>query len=242
MADRGMSEVDGDVMPALAMMRANADNDDYLLSQPTPPAATYPKPMTGVTSHTSGDGAIPLSPTARTMTMSPVMSSLPMQALPASVMSPDDMLRAYAERKKSGIAYPQPPAPSAPAPGGRTLFNGMVSPTHTGETPIPKIPQMGFAVGEYDSNFSFGQQTTASFDAPSMPAAAGHLDTPPSPLAGKRKSASNNPYFAHAQQTYGQPTQNDAYAYDASYAAGPYAIGEAEEADENRAGRGAYRG
>jgi len=122
------------------------------------------------------------------------------------------------------------------------LFNGMVSPTHTGETPIPKIPQMGFAVGEYDSNFSFGQQTPTSFEAPAMPA-AGHLDTPPSPLAGKRKSASNNPYFAHAQQTYGQQNvQNDAYAYDASYAAGPYAIGEAEDADENRAGRGAYRG
>ncbi|KAH6897697.1 hypothetical protein BKA70DRAFT_1437957 [Coprinopsis sp. MPI-PUGE-AT-0042] len=248
MADRGMSEVDGDVFPALAMMRQN-ENDDYLLSQPTPPAATYTKPMTGVTSHTSGDGAVPLSPAARTMAMSPVMHTLPMQALPASVMSPDDMLRAYAERKKSGmsgIAYPQPPAPSAPAPGGRTLFNGMVSPTHTGETPIPKVPQLGFGVGEYDSNFSFGQQANTGFEQQST--GNGHLETPSSPLS-KRKSASNNPYFAHAQQTYGQPPvpqTNDAYAYDASYAAGPYAIGEVENDDgdvvQNRAGRGAYRG
>ena len=78
------------------------------------------------------------------------MSSMPMQPMPASVMSPDDMLRAYAERKAAGankgfgggistaqISYPVPAANTSTSSGSggmRTLFNasGVVSPTNTG--------------------------------------------------------------------------------------------------------------
>ncbi|KAF6754639.1 hypothetical protein DFP72DRAFT_1068217 [Ephemerocybe angulata] len=51
-----------------------------------------------------GQTAAALSPDNTGSVASPVMSSIPMpamQAMPASVMSPDEMLRAYAERKKS---------------------------------------------------------------------------------------------------------------------------------------------
>ena len=60
---------------------------------------------------------------------SPVLGMMPMQPMPASVMSPDDMLRAYAEARR-GIASPPPvggpamPAPVAQFNGGgmRTLY------------------------------------------------------------------------------------------------------------------------
>jgi hypothetical protein len=70
--------------------------------------------------------------------------------MPASVMSPDDMLRAYAERKAASaskgfgggistaqISYPVPAANTSTSSGSggmRTLFNasGVVSPTNTG--------------------------------------------------------------------------------------------------------------
>ncbi|KAJ2935407.1 hypothetical protein H1R20_g1687, partial [Candolleomyces eurysporus] len=106
---------------------------------------------------------------------SPVMGTIPMagMAMPASVMSPDDMLRAYAERKKSmssapaspvitsSIAYPMPVAnSSSTAAGGRTLFNGnVVSPQTTGEAAAvqgsKRQPSLGFAPGEYDPNFKW---------------------------------------------------------------------------------------
>lgn len=92
-----------------------------------------------------------------------------MQAMPAAVMSPDDMLRAYAERKKSMSAAPATGISSsmshtanvsvaypAPAAGtGRTLFSGStVSPQGTGERK-ERTPSLGFAPGEYDPNFTF---------------------------------------------------------------------------------------
>ena len=70
--------------------------------------------------------------------------------MPTSVMSPDDMLRAYAERKAAGanegfgggistaqISYPVPAANTSTSVGSggmRALFNasGVVSPTDTG--------------------------------------------------------------------------------------------------------------
>ena len=48
---------------------------------------------------------------------SPVMSALPMEPIPANVMSPDEMLRAYAERKKSLSAKPLTSSPSLSATG-----------------------------------------------------------------------------------------------------------------------------
>ncbi|KDR71567.1 hypothetical protein GALMADRAFT_143833 [Galerina marginata CBS 339.88] len=133
--DTGFAEL----MPALAMMRTgNTDasgNDDLLFATPASPPPAYPKPTSNYT----------------TPMASPVMATMPMQPMPANVMSPDEMLRAYAERKKSmsmaagkglttaSISYPMPVANTAtPTPSTnnmRVLYNaatGNVSPTHTG--------------------------------------------------------------------------------------------------------------
>ena len=82
--------------------------------------------------------------------------------MPASAMSPDDMLRAYAELKATGaikslegaistaqISYPVPAANTSTSSGSgemRTLFNasGVVSPTNTGSGG-------GYTNGGYDA-------------------------------------------------------------------------------------------
>ncbi|KAF8957711.1 hypothetical protein BDZ97DRAFT_1762699 [Flammula alnicola] len=81
---------------------------------------------------------------------SPVMSTMPIQPMPANVMSPDEMLRAYAERKKpmaghksitpASISYSVPVANSGTAVPSTNnnmwvLYNaatGNISPTNTG--------------------------------------------------------------------------------------------------------------
>ncbi|KAF8968497.1 hypothetical protein BDZ97DRAFT_1654857 [Flammula alnicola] len=127
-----------EIMPALSMMRTGGNSsepDDLLLSTPAPLAPTYPKPVI----------------TTPQAMASPVMSTMPMQPMPANVMSPDEMLRAYAERKKSmaghksitpaSISYPMPVAnsgtavPSTNNNNMRVLYNaatGNISPTNTG--------------------------------------------------------------------------------------------------------------
>ena len=57
-------------------------------------------------------------PPASEQATSPVMSALPMEPIPANVMSPDEMLRAYAERKKSLSAKPLTSSPSLSATTG----------------------------------------------------------------------------------------------------------------------------
>lgn len=79
--------------------------EEFLLPSP-PPAHTHVP-------------ASPASPPPRMM--SPVMGTMPMSMpMPASVMSPDEMLRAYAERKKTAggapISYPMPVASSPMSP------------------------------------------------------------------------------------------------------------------------------
>lgn len=64
--------------------------DEFLLKIPEPPEPAYP-----ASQHTQH-------------TASPIMSSMPMEPMPANVMSPDEMLRAYAERKKSICVTPSP--------------------------------------------------------------------------------------------------------------------------------------
>jgi len=112
-----------------------SEPDEFLLPTPAPapPAPAYPKSVTSTPQQLS----------------SPVMSTMPMQPMPANVMSPDEMLRAYAERKKSMsapkggasgafISYPMPAAGSVtPSTNNnmRVLYNaatGTVSPTNTG--------------------------------------------------------------------------------------------------------------
>lgn len=73
--------------------------------------------------------AIP-SPTHSPEPASAMSSFMPMQAMPANVMSPDDMLRAYAERRAAGGAgvvmgptVPSPTYAGVGAQGGmRTLY------------------------------------------------------------------------------------------------------------------------
>ncbi|KAI0703474.1 hypothetical protein BC835DRAFT_1262903 [Cytidiella melzeri] len=99
-----------EVMPALTMMRTGMKSSDDLLLIPkseTPPPLPSPPPR----AH---------------QPQTSVVGHMPMQPMPASVMSPDEMLRAYAERR--AMASP-PPAVSAPAPvhydghGMRTLYS-----------------------------------------------------------------------------------------------------------------------
>lgn len=83
-------------------------NDDMLLAassspvMPTPPTPTHQIPK------------------------SPIMGAMPMQPMPANVMSPDEMLRAYAERRTIGAASASMmTGPAMPAPVANYNGNGM---------------------------------------------------------------------------------------------------------------------
>ena len=95
-------------------MRTGSDPlapDDLLLNPPEP---VYPNYV--VTS----------VPPATQHATSPVMSAIPMEPVPANVMSPDEMLRAYAERKKSLSAVPLASSPSLSATGPINLPKAVV--------------------------------------------------------------------------------------------------------------------
>ena len=66
----------------------------------------------------------PPTPVHQSTPKSPIMGVMPMQPMPANVMSPDDMLRAYAERRATG-ASSVPGAPALPAPAANYNGNGM---------------------------------------------------------------------------------------------------------------------
>ncbi|KAG1868341.1 hypothetical protein DFJ58DRAFT_723600 [Suillus subalutaceus] len=107
-----------EVWPSLSMMRTGneASGDDYLLPQeqqsvdmPLPPVPAHPAPESG----------------------------LAMMPMPASVMSPDEMLRAYAERRMkspppSSLAFPVPAA-SYNGNGMRTLYTPSLCTEEGGE-------------------------------------------------------------------------------------------------------------
>lgn len=73
---------------------------------------------------------------------SSMSSFMPMQPMPASVMSPDDMLRAYAERRAAGgtgiVKGPTVPSPTYAGVGTqggiRTLYSPTQSQTEAGAT------------------------------------------------------------------------------------------------------------
>ena len=98
------------------------NNDDLLLPAKTPsPEPPMPSPP---------------APTHQTPKSS-IVGIMPMQPMPASVMSPDDMLRAYAERRALASPPPTPGAPAMPAPVANYNGSGMralYSPT-TPESP-----------------------------------------------------------------------------------------------------------
>ncbi|KAH9475110.1 hypothetical protein JR316_0012221 [Psilocybe cubensis] len=104
-----------ELMPALSMMRTGNDPsapDTLLFSSPapvSPPPPAYPKSVSASPSYVS------MSPQMQAQALSsPVMHTMPMQPVPASVMSPDEMLRAYAERKKS-VAMSSPSGRASPS-------------------------------------------------------------------------------------------------------------------------------
>ncbi|EGN97670.1 hypothetical protein SERLA73DRAFT_184470 [Serpula lacrymans var. lacrymans S7.3] len=110
-----------EVFPALSMMRTGAETqnlgDDYLL--PHKPSVEMPTPPSPI-------HAAPTSPVG-------------MMPMPASVMSPDEMLRAYAERR---IASPPPVgAPTFPLPVVNYNGNGMRT-LYSPGAPAPASPAM----------------------------------------------------------------------------------------------------
>ncbi|TFK32992.1 hypothetical protein BDQ12DRAFT_452231 [Crucibulum laeve] len=153
-----------------------SDADDFLFTPPAPPTPTYNPSANGYSPafassnapytafpnspfspNTPGYPASPYSPNP-TSPVSPVMSTMPMQPMPASVMSPDEMLRAYAERKKAAaaggviggkpeISYPMPIATN----GARPLFGatGTVSPNNTGNGASGHQTTGSVGVGSY---------------------------------------------------------------------------------------------
>jgi len=58
---------------------------------------------------------------------------MPMQPMPANVMSPDDMLRAYAESRRTPVspAFPSPALTNYDGNGMRTLYSPATPPTPT---------------------------------------------------------------------------------------------------------------
>jgi len=62
-------------------------------------------------------------------------SFMPMQPMPANMMSPDDMLRAYAERRAAGntasMKGPTVPSPTYAGVGAHSSMRTLYSPTHS---------------------------------------------------------------------------------------------------------------
>ena len=220
-----------------------SEPDDFLLSAaaaaPTPPIPAYPKSVTSTPQQLS----------------SPVMSTMPMQPMPANVMSPDEMLRAYAERKKSMsatkggpvstafISYPMPAANSATTPSTnnmRVLYNaatGTISPTNTGNTT--------YDGGVYDATTSGSAGAYVGvYDATDMSLAPGG-PPPPRPTTTTTTDYATSEYSA-ASAEYSHAVANHQYAFGhhangsigvGAYGGAQYAIGEDED-DVSVVGRG----
>ncbi|CDO72000.1 hypothetical protein BN946_scf184943.g35 [Trametes cinnabarina] len=142
-----------EVMPALSMMRTGGEQDisnDELLFKPqvTMPAAPSP---------------------THQAPKSPIMGVMPMQPMPANVMSPDDMLRAYAERRAMGGAasgVPSLPAPAANynGTGMRTLYSpditSPVAPIYPASvyptTPANRKSRAPTEYSKYDEDDAYG--------------------------------------------------------------------------------------
>ncbi|KAF8879069.1 hypothetical protein BD779DRAFT_1676600 [Infundibulicybe gibba] len=102
--DEIQARIGEEVMPALSMMRTNNGSNDELLFPPTAHLAE-PEPEAPATQ----------------------------DAIPASTMSPDDMLRAQATHEYTlvrgmSISYPVPAASGGTGPGGRTVYAGATIP------------------------------------------------------------------------------------------------------------------
>jgi len=67
---------------------------------------------------------IPAPPLPAALPKSPASGMMPMQPMPANVMSPDDMLRAYAESRRTPASpvFPSPALTNYDGNGMRTLY------------------------------------------------------------------------------------------------------------------------
>jgi len=257
--ERDVTDGGDDVLPALQMMRAT-DGGEYMFdAAPAPPAAAYAKPVT-----TSAPAA------ATAQMMSPVMHTLPMQTVPASVMSPDDMLRAYAERKKSAgaavsggalpgvagsrISYPAPMAVAAP--GGSPSAFRMSGTTTTSSTKRGSL--LGaLGLGSSSSlNRLSGSKDAAAPLAPMPPAATvGGKDGGRNIFSGQLSpdntgGSAAEPQLGFAPGEYDahfsfHQQQQPAAGFDGAY--GGYAYADDKAAgngggEAGFAGRGAFRG
>ncbi|EMD36089.1 hypothetical protein CERSUDRAFT_115995 [Gelatoporia subvermispora B] len=109
-----------DMVPALSMMRTSMDDDGSVVPPSLPAAAYTPS-------------SAPEEP------MSPIGGVMPMPSMPAIAMSPDDMLRAYAERRTLHSAPAVTiPAPSYNATGMRVLYSPSTPPSAS--TMLPALP------------------------------------------------------------------------------------------------------
>lgn len=119
-------------------MRTGLVSSDDLLLSPRSPAS--PIPETPLPSIPAASYQAPKT--------SSVVGMMPMQPMPASVMSPDDMLRAYAESR--GVASPPPTGGLAlPSPVANYNGNGMrtlYSPTTPTSlaSPMPESPKSAY--------------------------------------------------------------------------------------------------
>lgn len=109
-------------------MRNGGEDDDELMfpAPPSPPIET----------------ALP-TPPAPSVAKSSIVGMMPMQPMPANVMSPDDMLRAYAERRNMR-SPPTVGAPAFPMPvanfnnhGMRTLYSPTTPEAGVVSMPVP---------------------------------------------------------------------------------------------------------
>ena len=127
----------------------NGENDEYLLWEaPFSPDSPYEQPQKPVP--------------AATHERSPV-GMMPMQPMPANVLSPDDMLRAYAARSpavSNGPSLARPPAANYNGNGARTLYTspGSVTGGPKGENVMGGVGLGGknrHSVGNYNEHDAY---------------------------------------------------------------------------------------
>ena len=123
------------------MRNGELEGGELLFQVPTPPSPTHQTTQTP---------------------KSPIMGVMPMQPMPANVMSPDDMLRAYAERRAMGSAVPGAPAVPAPTAnyngtGMRTLYSPdhATSPTSPQSTYTAPVNRKSLAPTEYGEDDAY---------------------------------------------------------------------------------------
>ena len=76
---------------------------------------------------------MPAPPQPAALSNSSASGMMPMQPMPANVMSPDDMLRAYAESRRTPVspAFPSPALTNYDGNGMRTLYSTPATPSLT---------------------------------------------------------------------------------------------------------------